>query len=69
LVNDCSFPRHYDFKHTFEVAQCSRGRNPAALSLTRAAAIPYKSGLSKEGTLVRLATSLILVSKRTAGGG
>jgi hypothetical protein len=73
LVNACSFPRRYDFKRTFEDWRRRQSRNPAALSLTGAAAIPYKSALKREGAFVRLAmtiaTSLILVSKRTAGGG
>jgi hypothetical protein len=71
LVNDCSFARPVDFKRSFEVRRGLPRRIPAAIDLTGAAAMHINYPFRTKGTSVRtfVATSLILVSKRTAGGG
>ena len=70
LVNDCGFARPVDFKRAFEVRRGLPRRIPAAICLTGAAAMHINQGLRTKGTSVRnFAISLILVSKRTAGGG
>jgi hypothetical protein len=70
LVNDCGFARPVDFKRAFEVCRGPPRRIPAAFGLTGAAAMHINRSLRTKGTSVRnFATSLILVSKRTAGGG
>ena len=68
MVNDCSFPRHSDFKRQFEVGGGGGGRIVAAISLTGADTMLIKV-LQTKGTHVRISVSLILVTKRTAGGG
>jgi hypothetical protein len=70
LVNDGGFARPVDFKRAFEVRCGPLRRISAAFCLTGAAAMPINQHLRTKGTSVRnFATSLILVSKRTAGGG
>jgi hypothetical protein len=70
LVNDCGLARPVDFKRPFEVCQWPQRRIPAAIDLTGAAAMHINHRLRMKGTSVRnFAISLILVSKRTAGGG
>jgi hypothetical protein len=68
-VNDCDFPRRIDFKRMFEVLSVKRSLIPAAIGLTGADTMLIKRAWIKKGTHVRLTTSLILVSKRTARGG
>jgi hypothetical protein len=46
LVNECGFARKYDFKRQFEELRRRQSRNPAAICLTLAAAMPYKDGLN-----------------------
>jgi hypothetical protein len=75
LVNDCDFARDSDFKHAFEDLLSMARRIAAAFGLTQTDTMLYKMGAEPEGhardlhvrTIV--ATSLILVSRRTAGGG
>jgi hypothetical protein len=71
LVNNCGFARPVDFKRSFEVCRSPPRRIPAAFGLTGAAAMHINYRLRTKGTSVRtlVAISLILVSKRTAGGG
>jgi hypothetical protein len=68
MVNDCGFPRRYDFKRQFEDAGRCESPIPAAFGLTQAAAMLINSTKLK-GPVVRILTSLILVPKRTAEGG
>jgi hypothetical protein len=70
LVNDCGFARPVDFKRAFEVCRGLPRRIPAAIYLTGAAAMHINQRSERRAQSVRtFATSLILVSKRTAGGG
>jgi hypothetical protein len=71
LVNDCDFPRHSDFKRVFEDLSRRRSRNPAAFGLTVKDTMLINHDLIAKGTRVRafVTTSLILVARRTAGGG
>jgi hypothetical protein len=68
MVNNCGFARHSDFKQTFEDLP-GRGRPiVAAIGLTQTDTMLIKRSI-KEAEHVRTFVSLILVSKRTAGGG
>jgi hypothetical protein len=75
LVNNCDFARHYDFKRVFEDLARVQSRNLAAFYLTRTDTMLINHALNKEGErarkvkAVRTFVSLILVTKRTAGGG
>jgi len=71
LVNDCEIPRQSDFKQRFELGRATQSPIVAAFGLTQPDTMPYNLPRSSkpEGTDVRLLVSLILVSKRTAGGG
>jgi hypothetical protein len=71
LVNDCDFARRFDFKRVFEDALSLESRIAAAFGLTQADTMLINPALQTKGTHVRtiVATSLILVVRRTAGGG
>jgi len=76
MVNDCEFPRRCDFKRLFEDLITMRRRKAAAFGLTGVdtmritAALNAKTDTRRtDADQVRTMTSLILVSKRTAGGG
>jgi hypothetical protein len=73
LVNDCKIPRQPDFKRKFELGGATPSPIVAAFGLTAADTMPYKRSRSSnpklEGMHVRIFASLILVSKRIAGGG
>jgi hypothetical protein len=68
LVNDCGSARRIDFKRQFEVLQGCESPILAAFGLTGSDTMLINAGIIEGGTQVRL-ISLILVSKRTAGGG
>jgi hypothetical protein len=75
MVNNCGFARHFDFKRAFEDLGRVQSPNPAAFNLTRADTMLINRALSRKGQRARKAKdvrtfiSLIVVSKRTAGGG
>jgi hypothetical protein len=69
MVNDCGFARHSDFKRQFEDLVSIPDRNLAAICLTPADTMLINGALKAKGAHVCKLVSLILVTRRTAGGG
>ena len=71
MVKVCDFVRRFDFKRLFEEIASTKRRIPAAFGLTGADTMLINSDQRNKGTHVRtiVTISLILVSRRTAGGG
>jgi hypothetical protein len=72
LVNDLRLPRHSDFKREFERDGAGASPIVAAIGLTQTDTMLITAGDQRQdkqrGRRVRPFVSLILVSKRTAGG-
>jgi len=69
MVKNCGLARGFDFKREFEVWPRRQSRIVAPFGLTGAATMPINAAFKQRAEALRPIASLILVTKRTAGGG